>query len=82
MEAKFTMKKKFGAKQKITTPTEVIVAEILDFYLKFYIFEIRLNLNCEEKIKTSFSGFLVCTDLSDWIGAIWVRICQPQHGSR
>lgn len=82
MEAKYTMKKKFAAKQKIATPTEVIVAEILDFYLKFYIFEIRLNLNCEEKIKISFSGFMVRTDLSDWIGAIWVRICQSQHGSR
>lgn len=82
MEAKYTMKKKFAAKQMIATLTEVIVAEILDFYLKFYIFEIRLNLNCEEKIKASFSGFLVCTDLSDWIGAIWVRICQSQHGSR
>lgn len=76
------MKKKFVAKKKIATPTKVIVAEILDFYLKFYIFEIRLNLNCEEKIKTSFSGFMVRTDLSDWIGAIWVRICQSQHGSR
>ncbi len=76
------MKKKFAAKQKIASPTEVIVAEILDFYLKFYIFEIRLNLNCEEKIKTSFSGFMVRTDLSDWIGAIWVRICQSQHGGR
>lgn len=82
MEAKYTMKKKFAATQKIATPIEVIVAEILDFYLKFYIFEIRLNLNCEEKIKTSFSGFMVRTDLSDWIGAIWVRICQSQHGSR
>lgn len=70
------MKKKFAAKQKIASPTEVIVAEILDFYLKFSIFEIRLNLNCEEKIKTSFSVFVVYTNLSDWISTIWVRIFQ------
>jgi hypothetical protein len=56
---------------------QAIVIEILDFYLKFYIFEIRLNLNCEEKIKTSFSVFVVYTNLSDWISTIWIGVCQP-----
>ncbi len=76
MGPKYTMKKKFGARKKIATPAELIVTEILDFYLKFSIFEIRLNLNCEEKIKTSFSVFVVYTNLSDWISTIWVGIFQ------
>lgn len=56
---------------------QAIVIEILDFYLKFYIFEIRLNLNCEEKIKTFFAVFAIYTDLSNWISTIWIGVCQP-----
>ncbi|RKE52856.1 hypothetical protein DFQ12_3102 [Sphingobacterium detergens] len=48
------------------------------FYLKFYIFEIRLNLNCEGIIEPFFAVLFVFADLQDWNGTVWIGICQPQ----